>query len=222
LSAKTHAALAHHFDDLAQQHRAATLGMWTFLVTEVMLFGGVVTGYAVYRSAYAAEFAGASGHLSIVLGGVNTAILLGSSLTMALAVRSAQLGSSRGAAARIGLTLVLGTVFLAIKASEWYAEYRDGLIPGRTFHGQEFEEAGLDPATVQLFFVFYFVLTGLHAAHMLIGMGVLSLVGWWAWRNRYDAEYHTPVEAAGLYWHFVDVVWIYLFPLLYLIGTRHV
>src|SRR3954447_6599919 len=162
-------ALAHHFDTLEQQHNAATLGLWAFLLTEVMLFGAVLTSYAIYGSAYPAEFAEASRHLNVLLGGVNTAVLLSSSLTMALAVRAAQLGQRRATVNFLLLTLVLGTVFLCIKFSEYYAEYHEHLIPALNFsaehegRAEQWASAGVNPAHVQLFFVFYFVLTGLHA-----------------------------------------------------------
>lgn len=214
-------ALAHHFDSLEQQHEAATMGMWTFLVTEVMIFGALLTGYAVYRSAYPAEFAAASSHLKIVLGGGNTLVLIGSSLAMALAVRAGQLGRGRPAAGYLLLTVGLGTLFLGVKAAEYTLEYQEGLIPGRTFDLAAFDAPALAASRVELFFVFYFLLTGLHALHMIIGIGVLLLFAVRAWRGRYTAEYNTPLEMAGLYWHFVDIVWIFLFPLLYLVATRH-
>lgn len=220
MSAEHSPALAHHFDTLEQQHNAATLGMWAFLVTEVMLFGAVLTAYSVYRSAHPAEFAAASGKLHAVLAGVNTAVLLGSSLAMALAVRAAQLGRRRDAVGFLVLTVLLGLAFLGVKASEYYTEYVEGLIPALNFDATRPEWAGLDVRAVQLFFVFYFVLTGLHAVHMLIGVGLLLELARRTRRGRYSPEYHTPVELGGLYWHFVDLVWIYLFPLLYLVGTR--
>jgi len=217
-----HAALAHHFESLEQQHDAAALGMWVFLVTEVMIFGAILVAYAVYRASYHDEFVAASGRLKIALGGGNTLVLIGSSLMMAFAVRSAQLGKSRLASDFMLLTIALGTVFLGIKALEWYLEYRENLIPlpQLAFNTEEFE--GLSLPYVKLFFVFYFILTGLHALHMLIGIAILTVLSIKARRGRYDAEYNAPVEIAGLYWHFVDIVWIFLFPLLYLVGTRSI
>jgi cytochrome c oxidase subunit 3 len=222
LSAEHSPHLAHHFDTLEQQHNAATLGMWAFLVTEVMLFGAVLTGYAIYRSAFPAEFVEGSRHLSVALGGINTAILLGSSLAMAFAVRSAQLGDRKFTVGFLLLTVLLGLVFLGIKASEYYTEYVEGLIPAVNFAESrpEWERTELNIGAIKLFFVFYFVLTGLHGIHMLIGVTLLLTLAWKTWRGRYSAEYYTPVEIGGLYWHFVDIVWIYLFPLLYLVGTR--
>jgi cytochrome c oxidase subunit III len=222
LSAEHHSALAHHFDSLEQQHEAAQLGLWAFLLTEIMLFGAVLTGYAVFRGKYPHEFEEGSSHLNITVGAVNTAVLLGSSLAMALAVRAAQLGRARATMGFLLLTAVLGVVFLGFKAYEYWVDYQEQLIPGINFNRErDWGNSELNPANIELFFLLYFVLTGLHAIHMLIGLGILLVLATKARKGRYTTEYHTPVEIGGLYWHFVDVVWIYLFPLLYLIGTRH-
>lgn len=208
------AVLAHHFENLEQQHEAATLGMWMFLATEVLFFGALLTGYAVYRSAYPVEFARASEHLKVGVGAVNTAVLICSSLTMALAVRAAQ--TVRGLRLFLVLTLLLGATFLGIKAWEWYSEFRENLVPGARFAaGWASHGVAVNPQRVQLFFVFYFVLTGLHGLHMIVGLGVLAVL--LARAGRYNAANFTAVEVAGLYWHFVDIVWIFLFPLLYLV-----
>lgn len=220
--------LAHHFETPEQQHGAALLGMWVFLITEILLFGGVFLGYVVYRSSMTDDFVAASEHLgqSIgrwqhvpFLGGLNTVVLLGSSFTMALAVRAAQLGQRPELVRYLLLTLLLGTGFLGIKAYEYSHDWHVGLIPALNFNHAAWQDTGINSRHVELFFVFYFVLTGLHAIHMLVGMGLLG----WLWNNgrrgRYFEGYYTPVEVVGLYWHFVDVVWIFLFPLLYLI--RH-
>jgi cytochrome c oxidase subunit 3 len=222
LSAEHSSALAHHFDTPEQQRNAAELGMWAFLVTEIMLFGGVLSGYSIYRSAYPAEFEEGSRHLNVLLGGVNTAVLLGSSLAMALAVQAAQLGRTRASFVFQLLTVVLGLVFLGVKASEYYTEYVHGFVPALNFNAdrEEWRTADLNGGAVELFFVFYFTLTGLHAIHMLIGVALILTLAAKTHAGRYSAEYHTPIEMGGLYWHFVDVVWIYLFPLLYLVGTR--
>ncbi len=213
-------ALAHHFESLDQQHDAAALGMWVFLVTEVMIFGAILAAYAVYRASYPVEFAAASGKLKVGLGGGNTLVLIGSSLAMAFAVRSAQLGNGRRASDFLLLTILLGSVFLGVKAFEWYEEYRENLVPLRQLTFSAEWDPKLSVPHVKLFFVFYFILTGLHALHMLIGITLLGVLSVKARRGRYDAEYNAPVEVAGLYWHFVDIVWIFLFPLLYLVGTR--
>jgi cytochrome c oxidase subunit 3 len=189
--------------------------MWVFLLTEIMFFGGMFTGYAVYRVAYPAAFIEGSQHLDIVLGGVNTAVLIGSSLTMALAVHSTQLGERASVVCFLLLTMLLGLVFLGIKGVEYGHKFADHLVPGSGF-----VFAGPHAPQVQLFFCFYFAMTGMHALHMLIGLVILAVLAWQSWRGRFSPLYATPVELTGLYWHFVDIVWIFLFPLLYLLG-RH-
>ena len=209
------AALAHHFDSLEQQREAGTLGMWVFLVTEVLFFGGLFTVYAVYRGWYPDAFAAASHELDITLGATNTAVLITSSLTMALAVHAAQTGQRRLVMMFLVLTMTLGLIFLGIKSVEYYHKYVEHHIPGPGF---EFEKEYLRHA--QLFFSLYFIMTGLHALHMVIGFGIMLWMLWWTWRGVITAEYYSPIEISGLYWHFVDIVWIFLFPLLYLLG-RH-
>jgi len=209
-------ALAHHFEDLGQQHEAATLGMWIFLVTEVLFFGGLFLVYSIYRSMYTNAFAAASHELNIALGSINTAVLIGSSLTMALAVHAAQLGQRRLLMFFLIATMLLGSVFLGIKAVEYYTKFVEHHIPGPSFQFGEREFARY----AQIFFSLYFMMTGLHALHMIIGLGIMSVMLWWAWNGTITAEYFSPIEISGLYWHFVDIVWIFLFPLLYLIG-RH-
>jgi cytochrome c oxidase subunit 3 len=209
-------ALAHQFDDLEQQKEAATLGMWVFLVTEVLFFGGLFMVYTVYRSWYPREFAASSRELVVWAGTVNTFVLITSSLTMALAVHAAQLGRRRPLVTFLLLTMLLGCVFLGIKAFEYYTEWKEHHIPGAGFH---FSEAELAPHA-QIFFSLYFLMTGLHALHMVIGLGIMSVMVWWASSGIITEEYNSPIEISGLYWHFVDIVWIFLFPLLYLIG-RH-
>ncbi|MGE3269994.1 MAG: cytochrome c oxidase subunit 3 [Chloroflexota bacterium] len=213
MAARASGALAEQFDSLEQQHHAATLGMWIFLVTEIMLFGGMFTGYAVYRTLYAEGFAEGSRHMDLVLGGVNTAVLIVSSLTMALAVHAAQSGQRRALMGYLGLTAVLGVVFLAIKGVEYFHHYQEGLVPGLWFH---FEGALARP--VELFFLFYFIMTGIHAVHLTIGVGIVTVLLLLTQRGHFTPEAHDPVELTGLYWHFVDIVWIFLLPLLYLFG----
>jgi cytochrome c oxidase subunit 3 len=209
-------ALAHHFDSLEQQKEASTLGMWVFLVTEVLFFGGLFLTYTVYRHLYPAAFAAASHELNIILGGINTAVLITSSLTMALAVHASQTGRRRQLMLLLVTTMVLGLVFLGIKSAEYYAKFTEHYIPGPSFRFPEVELA----QHAQIFFSLYFVMTGLHALHMIIGLGIMLVMLWWAWNGTITTEYHSPIEISGLYWHFVDIVWIFLFPLLYLIG-RH-
>ena len=214
-----HPALAHHFDDLEQQKEAATLGMWVFLVTEVLFFGGIFMVYLVYRTWYPGEFGVASEELDIFWGTLNTVVLIGSSLTMAMAVHAAQTGSRRATALFIVLTMVLGTVFLGVKALKYSHKFHEHLVPGPDFDLEKFKALS-HPAAAEIFFSLYFVMTGLHALHMIIGLGIMAVLAWLAWRGRFSPEYHSPVEIGGLYWHFVDIVWIFLFPLLYLIN-RH-
>ena len=210
-----HPALAHHFDTVEQQREASSLGMWVFLAQEVMFFGGLFLTYLVYRSAYPITFAEASHHLSVPLGGTNTVILITSSLTMALAVFASETGKHKMLMAFLLLTLFLGMGFLGIKTIEYHDKYIDHLIPGLgfTYHGPHGPQA-------QIFFSLYFVMTGMHALHMVIGMGLLIWLMALARKGKFSPEYHSPVELFGLYWHFVDIVWIFLFPLLYLIGLH--
>ncbi len=209
-----HPKLQHHFDDMAQQIEASTLGMWVFLVTEIMFFGGLFTAYLVYRYSYAEGFAEASHHLNVTWGAINTIVLIVSSLTMAMAVRSAQISAPpKTQVGWIGATMVLGMAFLGVKAIEYTDKFTHNLVPGPNFHWE-----GKHPAAAEIFYSLYFCMTGLHAMHMIVGLGIMTVIGIMAWRRQFDGDYYTPVEVAGLYWHFVDIVWIFLFPLLYLIG----
>ena len=210
-----HPALAHQFDSLGQQKEAATLGMWVFLVTEVLFFGGMFATYAIYRAWYPEAFAAASRELDVMLGAVNTAVLITSSLTMALAVHAAQLGQRKLVLWFLAATMVLGAAFLGIKSVEYSHKFAEHHIPGPGF---QFEREYFRHA--QLFFSLYFVMTGLHALHMVIGIGIMLVMLTWAWRGRFSPSYYAPVEVSGLYWHFVDIVWIFLFPLLYLLGAH--
>src|SRR5258708_1032108 len=210
-----HPALAHHFEDLGQQKEAATLGMWVFLVTEILFFGGLFLTYLVYRSWYPGAFAAASHEMVIWAGTLNTAVLITSSLTMALAVRAAQMAAPRPLIWLLLATMALGCVFLGVKAFEYRTEFIEHHVPGPGF---QFEGPYLRQA--QIFFSLYFVMTGLHALHMIIGLGIMAVMLWWSIRGTITPEYASPIEISGLYWHFVDIVWIFLFPLLYLIG-RH-
>jgi len=212
---KSHPGLLHHFDDPEQQLDASQSGMWIFLATEVMFFGGLFIGYTVYREGYFEVFAHASNHLNVWLGSINTAVLICSSLSMALAVHSAQSGHRRQLIVFLVLTMLLGTVFLGIKFTEYYHKYEEHLIPGLDF---AFKEG--NPGHAAIFFSFYFAMTGVHALHMVIGLGLLAYLAVKTTRGRFSPLYYTPVEMVGLYWHFVDIVWIFLFPLLYLVG-RH-
>jgi len=217
-------ALLHHFSTEAQQRNAASLGMWVFLAQEVMFFGGMFCAYLVYRFKYPADFAAASKSIAILPGAVNTAVLICSSLTVVLAVRAAQLGKRKALVAWLLLTIFLGLVFLGIKGYEYHDKYVEHHIPGPSFHfdGDLIDHPGVpaSQAHTQMYFSLYFAMTGMHALHMIIGVGIFAYLAWMAWRGKYGAEYYTPIENSGLYWHFVDIVWIYLFPLIYLID-RH-
>lgn len=279
--------LQHQFEDMGQQQESASIGMWMFLVQEIMFFGGLFTVYLVFRSRYPMAFVAGSNHLDAFWGGLNTLVLIVSSLTMALAVRSAQLSKRNAQVIFIIVTMIFGATFLGVKAIEYTDKYNHGLIPinglnkkipagthsehasfalpfetkvaaageGEAAHPNpkgEFQieqkdlnlvtqaqqgnylteaekigyfsrgelDAGKFRDKVRIFFWIYFVMTGLHALHMIIGLGLMAWLLWKAWLGTYTAEYYAPVEISGLYWHFVDIVWIFLFPLLYLLG-RH-
>ncbi|HEY0729677.1 MAG TPA: cytochrome c oxidase subunit 3 family protein [Pyrinomonadaceae bacterium] len=224
-----HRALQHHFENMEQQREAGTIGMWVFLVTELMFFGGMFLAYALYRNLFPAAFASASNHLDITLGAVNTAVLIVSSFTMALAVYFTQVGKLRPQIICLVLTLILGLTFLGIKAVEYHEKYTDRLIPGRLIPGAPFGPdvhalhllPGATLPQVEMFYWIYFAMTGMHALHMIIGAGLLLFLIIYSVKGRFDPEYHGPVEIIGLYWHFVDIVWIFLFPLLYLLGRHY-
>ena len=279
--------LQHQFEDMGQQAESDSIGMWMFLVQEIMFFGGLFTVYLVFRSKYPMAFAAGSNHLNVVWGTANTLVLIVSSLTMALAVHYAQLGKRNLQVIFIILTMILGATFLGVKAIEYTDKYNEGIVPVKGLnlrtpkaakhqeskpeaehnapkegeHGEHayvnptadfvwedtslavmardapnggfltdaekigyFSNGEIDPSKfrdkVRIFFWIYFAMTGLHALHMIIGLGIMAWLLWKAWRGTFTAEYYAPVEMSGLYWHFVDIVWIFLFPLLYLLG-RH-
>jgi cytochrome c oxidase subunit 3 len=251
--------LQHHFESAQQQKEAATLGMWAFLVTEVMLFGGIFMAYIVYRWAFPEVWAESASHLNTALGTVNTVVLLVSSLTVALAVSAAEEGKQRTVLAMLGITLVLGVAFLVIKGYEYSEKFShcygystplawatgtgqhavdECLVPGRAFlfpeeHGgaatipntpqveptghSQGESVGGQRTPHQLFYFLYYVATGLHAVHMLVGLTLVSVLAFLTWRGTFTATYFTPVEIGGLYWHLIDIVWVFLFPLFYLV-----
>ena len=207
------------FDTAEQQKDASTLGMWIFLITEIMFFGGMFAAYTIYRTWYPTVFAVASTSLNAPIGALNTCILLLSSFTMVMAVRAGPLGSQKAIIWFLIFTLIFGFAFLGVKAYEWNEKFEEHHIPGQAaFHLEGLPQS--EQGHAQLFFSLYFAMTGLHALHMVIGVGILSFLIWKAKQGVYSATYFTPVDVAGLYWHFVDVIWIFLFPLLYLID-RH-
>jgi cytochrome c oxidase subunit 3 len=207
--------LQHHFYSMEQQLEASILGMWVFLVTEIMFFGGMFMIYILYRVLYPEGWILGSNHLDVALGALNTAVLICSSLTMALAVRSAQTSNRMGQVVNLVLTIIFGSVFLIVKYFEYAEKFEHHLVPGPNF------DMTLPQANQQqLFFSIYFMMTGIHALHMVVGIGLMLVILAMAWRGRFSASYYTPVEVSGLYWHFVDIVWIFLFPLLYLLGAH--
>mgnify|MGYP001027405008 CR=1 FL=1 len=215
--------LAHWYRSYAEQTESVTLGMWLFLVTEVMFFGGLFMAYMLYRGQNADAWAAASHHLDIGLGAFNTAVLIGSSLTVVLAVWAAEKGKQKQLALWLALTIVLGCTFLGVKAIEYEHKYHEHLFPGPEFMFEDTREGVhdfVDPDRARMFFHVYFGMTGLHALHMIIGIGIFLVLLVNTLRGKYTQQWHDPIPIAGLYWHFVDLVWIYLFPLLYLIG-RH-
>jgi cytochrome c oxidase subunit 3 len=219
-----HAGMAHQFEDLEQQQEADALGIWLFLVTEIMFFGGLFATYAIYRWLYFPAFQGGSHILDIRLGAANTVVLLGSSLTMALSVRSAQTGNRRALVLFLMATMVLGGIFLGVKGVEYHQKFVEHIVPSLDWAPEgairtRLVPGGLDHA--EMYFFFYFAMTGLHAIHMIIGLGLLLWLVFRAQKGSFTAHYFAPVEVVGLYWHFVDIVWIFLFPLLYLIGGRY-
>ena len=213
------------FQTLDQQRDAASLGMWVFLITEIMFFGGLFLAYTINRAIYGVAFAEASRELNVRMGGANTAVLILSSFTMAMAVWCSQTGRKRFLVLFLIATLALGSVFLGVKYFEYAEKFHHHLIPGLNFRFPPVapEITAQDPyinAHAQLFFSLYFGMTGLHALHMVVGAGLLIWLITEAIKGRFTPTYNTPVEIVGLYWHFVDIVWIFLFPLLYLID-RH-
>jgi cytochrome c oxidase subunit III len=220
-----HPELLHHFVDAEQQRNAASLGMWVFLATEIMFFGGMFCAYLVYRHWYFADFGAASKSIDATLGATNTAVLICSSLTVVVAVWAAQTSRKTLLVVMLVLTMLFGLTFLGIKGKEYKDKFDEHHVPGASFSFNNVPVPGhpgefANPRHAQIFFSLYFMMTGVHALHMIIGLGIFAWLLHAAWKDRFTPEYHTPVEIGGLYWHFVDIIWIYLFPLLYLID-RH-
>jgi cytochrome c oxidase subunit 3 len=247
-----HPEVRHQFDTLEQQHDSYSLGMWAFVVQEVMFFSGLIVTYFMFRYKFPTAFLDGSNHLDLVVSTTNTVVLLSSSLTMALAVHAAQTGHKMKLIQFLVATLVLGSVFLGIKGYEYNQKYVNNLIPGYNFewtappshvpgaeasHGQEVAENGHAgevvpvgnaltaapisyapfPQQVEVFYGLYFIMTGAHAIHMVIGAVVILILIVLSWKDHFSSNYYVPIEMFGLYWHFVDIVWVFLFPLLYLI-----
>ncbi len=205
--------LQHHFATAQQQRETSKLGIWIFLVTEVLFFGGLFCFYAVYRSWYPEMFHEAHKLLNVSLGATNTVVLITSSLTMALAIRSMQVGSKKWTMINLGMTLALAGTFLVIKFIEYSHKIHEGLVWGKFFTFGE-----IDATNPHLFFSVYFAMTGLHGIHVIAGMITISWMMYRTSKNHFSADYYTPIEMTGLYWHLVDLIWIFLFPMLYLVG----
>ncbi len=207
------AYLAEHFTDAHQQQDSAKLGMWVFLLTEILLFGGLFCAYAIYRAWYPDMFHNAHKHLDVVLGAVNTVVLILSSVTVALAIHAIQHNKRKQSVAFLIVTLLFAATFLVIKYFEYSHKIHLGMLPGKFY-----TYTGIEGNNPHIFFTVYFTMTGLHGLHVLAGMIVIGWVLVRTIKGHFHSEYYTPVENAGLYWHLVDMIWIYLFPLLYLVG----
>jgi cytochrome c oxidase subunit III len=207
---------AEQFEDAGQQYLTVTLGMWAFLITEIMFIGAVFMTFFIYRQRFPEVFMEGGHLLSWKIGAINTVVLLTSSYTMVMAVHFARIGDQKSLVRWLVFTMVLGLAFVIIKSTEYTFEYYEALIPGLNYsdHFHDHER----PRELKLFMTMYFAMTGLHALHMIVGLGVMLVITYFAWRGSFTAEYNNPVDMAGLYWHFVDLVWVFLFPTLYLLG----
>jgi cytochrome c oxidase subunit III len=223
LSASTHSpVLKHHFDSLEQQHASERLGMWMFLATEVLFFGGLFGAYTMYRFWYPAEFELASSYLNRTIATVNTLFLITSSLTMTLAIRAAKLGDRAGLYRNLLITAALGTAFMVMKGFEYAEDFHENLLPGARFSDhfrQDAVDRGLDPGKVQLFLCFYYIMTGIHGIHIIVGIGCILWLVLETYRQMIPPENYSTVEMVSLYWHLVDAIWLFLMPLLYLAGA---
>jgi cytochrome c oxidase subunit III len=206
--------VAHHFDSADTQFDSGRMGIWIFLVTEILFFGGMFCAFAVFRAWYFEAFREAHHHLDKVMGGTNTVVLICSSLTMALGVRSAQQSKKGLTAAMLILTIAFAFTFLVIKYFEYHHKFVEGLLPGQYFTAEGFK-TGHDAS---IFFAVYFMMTGVHGLHVIIGIGLITWILVRTLKGQFSSRYYAPVEGVGLYWHLVDLIWIYLFPLLYLVG----
>ena len=209
------AILYEHFSDIEQQRESSTAGIWVFIGSEIMFFGVLILAFTVYRFSYAQAFSDGAQELNVVLGAINTAILFTSGLTMSLAAATNKMGAKFLTILLLLATALLGAVFLAIKGIEYHDDWSKGLFPGEGFHWSE-----SNSPQVQLFFVLYFIMTGFHALHLVVGIGLIVILSWLVLSGRIHKERFMPLEVAGIYWHFVDMVWIFLFTLLYLLGGK--
>ena len=202
----------HHFVDAEQQFDSAKMGMWIFLVTEILFFGGLFAAYTVYRILHPELFAEASKELDTLWGTVNTLVLIGSSLTVAMAIKSAQLNQTKNIAINLGITIALAFIFLMIKYFNWMHHFELGIYPGTAY-----SFTGIDNPHASMFFSLYYLMTGLHGIHVVVGIGVMTWLLIKSLKGEFHSEYYTPLEIGGLYWHLVDIIWIFLYPLFYLI-----
>jgi cytochrome c oxidase subunit 3 len=205
--------LAHHFKTMDQQFDAAKMGIWLFLCTEVLMFGGLFVGYIIFHGVFPEMFAEGARQLNWRMGALNTVVLLASSYTMAMGIHYAQTNNPKKSFNMLAITFICGLIFMCIKAYEYSLKFEHGFLPGHFFRAHEFEHANL-----AMYFSFYFLMTGLHGAHVMIGMGLIAWMMIRTKRGDFSNEFYTPVEGVGLFWHLVDLIWIYLFPLLYLVG----
>lgn len=208
-----HPHLSHHFKSLDQQFSAAKLGVWLFLATEILMFGGLFVGYLIFHAKFPEMFAEGASHLDWKLGAVNTIVLLVSSFTMAISIHYAQVGKNENSFYCMAITIICALIFLCIKYVEYTHKFHLGLEPGALFSFK-----GAQHENLALYFSFYFLMTGVHASHVIIGIGLIAWSMYRLKRGDFDPEYYTFIEGTGLFWHLVDLIWIFLFPLLYLVG----
>lgn len=207
--------VAHHFRDAEHEFDSAKQGIWLFMVTEILMFGGLFVGYAIFHTIYPEMFSEGASHLDWRLGFVNTLVLIVSSYTMAMSIHHLQKNEKSEAVTKLWITVVCGLVFMGIKAFEYYTKFEHGLLPGRLL---DVAHAHAQHANLGMYYGFYFCMTGLHGLHVMIGMGLIVWLAIRAKRGDFGADYFTPVEGVGIFWHIVDLIWIFLFPLLYLVG----
>lgn len=204
---------AHHFDSAEHEYLSSKEGVWLFLCSEILMFGGLFAAYFIYHNMYPAVFHAGSHHLDWKLGALNTVVLLTSSLTMALGVHYCQTNNRKMAVMNLSATIVCGALFMIVKYMEYSHKIHEGLLPGLWFRG---DNEGI--SNIGLYFSFYFMMTGLHGIHVLAGMALIGWVLVRTMKDEFSGKYYTPVEGVGLFWHLVDLIWIFLFPLLYLVG----
>ncbi|MCB0342190.1 MAG: cytochrome c oxidase subunit 3 family protein [Pseudobdellovibrionaceae bacterium] len=212
---------AHHFRDAEHEFNTSKFGVWLFLCTEILMFGGLFVAYAIYHNMYPELFQAGAQFLDWRFGALNTVVLLMSSFTMALGIYYSQKNNSKMASLMLTITLICGAIFMGVKYIEYSHKIHEGLLPGKLYSYQPGPETHLVhelPKNIPMYFSFYFVMTGIHGLHVLIGMGLILWVLLRARKNEFNENYYTPVEGVGLFWHLVDLIWIYLFPLLYLVG----